>query len=69
MNRWLACAAGLTLAACASPCDSLADRVCAQRPAPDPVCVRLRAVAQAPSAADRQACESGNAVADDLQKH
>ncbi len=57
------------VAGCADPCSTLADRVCAQRPAPDPVCARLQALASAPTAADRQACEVGNAVADDYQKH
>jgi len=62
-------ALGCVLAtACAGPCETLADRVCAHRPLPDPVCVRLRAIADAPTAADRQGCEAGNALADAFQK-
>lgn len=67
--RWLPWLAWLALSACTEPCETLATRVCAQRPAPDPVCVRLRAIAEAPTAADRRACEAGNLVADDYQKH
>ncbi len=66
MNRWFAWI--VLTSACASPCETLADRVCAKRPAPDALCTRLRAIAEAPSVAERQACAAGNTVADELTK-
>lgn len=70
-KSWLAALAGLALtvlAGCNDPCATLADRTCARTGQADALCKKLRTVALAPKAADLQACEAGNAFADELEK-
>ena len=68
--RWQAAwALVLGATACDHPCETLAERICVQTRASDPVCQRLRAIAASPTALDRQTCDAANALANDLQKH
>lgn len=55
--------------ACAQPCEALAERTCAKVGAGDALCRHLREVAVAPAAADRTACATGLAFADELERH
>lgn len=66
---------GLLLAACVvflggceGACTTLAERTCARVGEGDALCVKLRAVAQSPRAADLQACDTSNAFIDELEK-
>jgi hypothetical protein len=59
----------LLLGGCEGACASLADRTCARVGEADALCKRLRAVAASPQGADQQACETGNAFIDELEKH
>jgi hypothetical protein len=58
----------LFLGGCDGACASLANRTCARVGESDGLCKRLRAVAASPQAADPQACETGNAFIDELEK-
>ncbi len=68
-KTWLGGLCLVGLAGCSDPCVKLADRTCARTGQADALCKKLRAVAQAPKAVDLQACEAGNAFADELEKH
>lgn len=57
-----------TLGSCAQPCDALAERTCAKVGAADSLCRHLREVAAAPAAADREACVTGLAFADEWER-
>jgi len=67
--RFLLAGLGLTvLAGCNDPCAKLAERTCARTGQADALCKKLKAVAAAPKSADLQACEAGNAFADELER-
>ena len=56
------------LVSCTDPCTSLASRTCARGGRSSAVCKQLQAIAAAPQAGDRQACEAGVAFIDELEK-
>lgn len=53
---------------CQRPCDELAERACQRAGESAEICVKLRTVAGAPTAADEQACRHGVAFVEELQR-
>jgi hypothetical protein len=53
---------------CQSPCDELAERACQRAGEAAEICVKLRTVADAPTAADEQACRHGVEFVEELQR-
>lgn len=56
------------LAGCANPCADLAERTCKRTGAGDPLCTKLQAVAQSPTADEVEQCKAGNAFVDELER-
>jgi hypothetical protein len=63
---WLVAAGAL--AACTSPCSSLAERTCARAGQASALCKQVQEVAASPTEADEQACSAGLTFVDQLEK-
>ena len=64
----LAVALLAVLMGCTSPCADLAERTCQRAGETDPVCLRLRTVAQQPTDQDLQACRAGQAFIYEMER-